>query len=102
MAAVVWVALGIAANATIFALVRRFILKRAAAGNPEMLLSLHTTRARGIPWPQYADVRGQAQSFSGVAAFHELVSRSVAGRGEPERVWGQATTANYLPLHRLV
>ena len=47
MAAVVSVGLGIAANATIFAMVSRFVLKPAAAGNPETLLSLHTTWQRG-------------------------------------------------------
>src|SRR5215470_4052036 len=78
MAAVVSVGLGIAANATIFAMVSRFVLKPAAAGNPERLLSLHTTWERGqccnaFAWPLYADVRDQAQSFSGLAAFHELV-----------------------------
>ncbi len=106
MAAVVSVGLGIAANATIFALVSRFVLKPAAAGNPETLLSLHTTWERGqccnaFAWPLYTDVREQAQSFSGVAAFHELVPASVAGRGEPERVWGQATTANYFDVAQI-
>ena len=106
MAAVVSVGLGIAANATIFAMVSRFVLKPAAAGNPETLLSLHTTWERGqccnaFAWPLYADVRDQAQSFSGLAAFHELVPASIVGRGEPERVWGQATTANYFDVAQI-
>jgi predicted permease len=106
MAAVMSVGLGIAANATIFAMVSRFVLKPAAAGNPETLLSLHTTWQRGqccnsFAWPVYADVRDQAQSLSGVAAFHELVPASIVGRGEPERVWGQATTANYFDVAQL-
>jgi predicted permease len=106
MAAVVSVGLGIAANATIFAMVSRFVLKPAAAGNPATLLSVYTTWGRGqccnaFPWPVYADVRDQAQSLSGVAAFHELVPASVVGRGEPERVWGQATTANYFDVAQI-
>ena len=106
LAAVVSVGLGIAANATIFAMVSRFVLKPAEAGNPETLLSLHTTWQRGqccnaFAWPVYTDVRDQAQSLSRVAAFHELVPASIVGRGEPERVWGQATTANYFDVAQI-
>ena len=36
---------------------------------------------------------GSIQSFSGVAAYNELIPASIGGSGEPERVWGQSTTA---------
>ena len=51
--------------------------------------------------PTYIDVRDQAKSFSGVAAYDELVPASIGGKGEPERVWGQAATANYFDVARL-
>jgi len=106
LAAVVSVGLGIAANATIFAMVSRFVLKPAEAGNPETLLSLHTTWQRGqccnaFAWPVYTDVRDQAQSLSRVAAFHELVPASIVGRGEPERVWGKQRRQTTLTSRRL-
>jgi hypothetical protein len=38
------------------------------------------------------------KSFSGVAAYNELVPASIGGNGEPERVWGQATSANFFDV----
>ncbi len=52
-------------------------------------------------WPLLSDLREQARSFSGIAAYHELVPASVGGRGEPERVWGQAATANFFDVAQL-
>jgi predicted permease len=46
-------------------------------------------------------VRDQAKSFSGVAAYYELLPASISGKGEPERAWGQAATANYFDVARL-
>ena len=53
------------------------------------------------PWPVYEDLRDQAQSFSGVAAFDELIPASINGKGDPERVWGQATTTNYFDVAQI-
>jgi hypothetical protein len=91
-AAVVSIALGIAANSTIFSMVSRFVLRPAPVGNPATMLALHTTQ-RGeccnhFTWPLFQDLREQAKSFSGVAAYFELVPASVGGKGDPERVWG--------------
>jgi predicted permease len=103
---VVSIGIGIAANATIFAMVSRFVLRVAPVGDPTTLVSLHTTHdgercCNNFSWPTYADVRDQAQSFSGVAAFDELIPASISGKGDPERVWGQATTTNYFDVAQL-
>jgi predicted permease len=100
------IGLGIAANATIFSVVSRFVLSPAPVGDPSTLLGLHTTHdgeqcCNNFPYPIYTDVRDNAKSFSGVAAYFELVPASIGGRGEPERVWGQATTSNYFDVARL-
>ena len=92
-AVVVSIGIGIAANATIFAMVSRFVLRAAPVGNPATLVSLHLTHegdrcCNSFPGPVYTDVRDQAQSFSGVAAFDELIPASINGKGDPERVWG--------------
>lgn len=105
-AAVVSIGLGIAANATIFAMVSRFVLLPAPVGDPAGLASLHISHdgdrcCNNFPYPVYADVRDQAKSFSGVAAYYELVPASIGGHGEPERVWGQAATSNYFDVARL-
>jgi predicted permease len=102
LAVIVSIGLGIAANATIFSMVSRFVLSPAPVGDPNALVALHTT-TRGeccnhFSWPLFSDLREQAKSFSGVAAYHDLLPASIGGNGEPERVWGQATTANYFDV----
>jgi predicted permease len=104
--AVISIALGIGANATIFSIVNRFILRPAPVGDPSTLLTLHTTHdgdrcCNSFSWPLYEDLRNQAKSFSAVAAYYELIPASVGGAGEPERVWGQSVTANYFDVTEL-
>jgi predicted permease len=100
------IGLGIGANATIFSMVSRFVLRPAPVGDPTTLLALHTTHdgdqcCNNFPYPIYSDVRDAAKSFSGVAAYDELVPASIAGSGEPERVWGQAVTSNFFNVIEL-
>jgi len=104
--AILSIGLGIGANATIFSMVSRFVLRPAPVGEPSTLLALNTTHegdrcCNNFAYPTYTDVRDQAKSFSGVAAYYELVPASIGGEGEPERVWGQATTSNYFDVARL-
>jgi len=104
--AVLSIGLGMGANATIFSMVSRFVLRPAPVGDPSMLLALHITYDKGqccenFSMPVYTDVRNQAQSFSGVAAYNELIPASIGGNGEPERVWGQATSANFFDVTEL-
>jgi predicted permease len=106
LAVVVSIGIGIAANATIFAMVSRFVMRAAPVGDPPTLVSVHTTHdgercCNAFSWPTYADFRDQSQLFSGVAAFDELIPASINGRGDPERVWGQATTTNYFDVAQL-
>jgi len=102
-AAVLSIGLGIGANATIFSMVSRFVLRPAPMGDPTTLLSIYMV-PRGEPCcnsfslPLYNDLRDQAQSFSGVAAFNEEIPASISGSGEPERVWGQAVTPNFFDV----
>jgi predicted permease len=105
-AVVLAIALGIAANSTIFSMVSRFVLRPAPVGNPDTLMALHTTHdgdqcCNNFSWPLYNDVREQAHSFSGIAAYYELLPASIGGQGEPERIWGQAATANYFDVAQI-
>ena len=36
-----------------------------------------------------------------MAAYDELIPASISGSGEPERVWGQAVTANFFSVTEL-
>src|SRR5271165_3558542 len=104
--AILSIGLGIGANATIFSIVNRFVLRPAPMGDPTTLLALHTVHDRdeccnNFSYPVYTDLRDQAQSFSGVAAYNELIPASISGSGEPERIWGQAVTANFFSVTEL-
>jgi predicted permease len=103
MAAVLSVGLGIGANATIFSLVSRFVLRPAPVGDPSTLQALSIGHDGGaccdeFSLPIYQDVRDQSQSFSGVAAYYAILPASIGGSGEPERVWGQAVTPNFFDV----
>lgn len=104
--AVISIGLGIGANATIFSMVSRFVLRPAPVGDPSTLLALHIAE-RGeqccnpFPLPLYNDIRDGAKSFSGIAAYYELIPASLSGDGEPERVWGQAVTPNFFEVLEL-
>ena len=109
LVAILSIGLGIGANATIFAMVSRLVLRPAPVGNPAELLSLHIAPARGgpccnsFPLPVYDDVRDQGKAFSGVAAYYELLPASISGSGssDPERIWGQAVTPNFFDVLEL-
>lgn len=104
--AVLSIGLGIGANATIFSLVNRFLLRPPQVGDPSSLLSIWTL-AKGdrccnhFPMPVYEDVRHQARSFSGLAAYYELIPASIGSGGEPERLWGQGVTTNFFDVIEL-
>jgi predicted permease len=103
IAVIVSIGLGIACNATIFSMVSRFVLRPAPVADPTSLLMLHTLHdgdecCNNFPEPVFKDVRDQARSFLGVAAYNELVPASIGGKGEPERVWGQAASANFFDV----
>src|SRR5580658_1817865 len=105
-AVVLSIGLGVAANATIFAMISRFVLRPAPVGEPGTLLTVHTTHdgdrcCNNFSWPLYNDVRDHARSFSGVSAYYELLPGSIGGNGEPERVWGQSATSNFFDVAQI-
>jgi predicted permease len=105
-AVILSIALGIAANATIFSMVSRFVFWPAPVGDPGTLMAIHTTHdgdrcCNNFSWPIYTDLRDQARSFSGVAAYYELLPASIGGHGEPERVWGQSATSNFFNVAQI-
>jgi predicted permease len=104
--AILSIGLGIGANATIFSMVSRFVLRPAPVGDPSTLLSLHIAEQKEqccnpFPLPLYNDLRDELKSFSGIAAYYELLPASLSGGAEPERVWGQAVTPNFFEVLEL-
>jgi len=101
--AILSIGLGIGANATIFSIVSRFVLRPAPVGDPSTLLAIHTSHdgeqcCNSFSLPLFQDLRDQAKSFSGVAAYYELLPASIGGGQEPQRIWGQAVTPNFFDV----
>ncbi|MGE5647738.1 MAG: ABC transporter permease [Acidobacteriota bacterium] len=93
---VVSVALGIAANTTVFTIVNATLLGALPVHEPDRLVNFD--EGSSMSYPDYVDYRDQAANvFQGVCAYFPLVPVSVGG-GEPERVWGQFITGNYFPV----
>lgn len=97
---------GIAANAVIFSMVSRLLLQGPPVGNPTSLLDIHPTYNHGqvilgASFPLYDDLRDQTRSFSGIAAYDDLLPASIEGRNVPERVWGQSVTTNFFDVAQL-
>jgi predicted permease len=99
--AVLSIGLGIGANATIFSMVSRFVLRPAPVGDPSTLLAVQRRGENALSWPLFHDLRDQVKSFSAVAGYFPLLPASIGGRGEPERVYGQAVSANFFDAAQL-
>jgi predicted permease len=96
-AVAVSIALGIAANTTVFTMVNTLLLGEMPVRDPERLVAF--ADGRSFSWPDYVDYRDQTKSvFQGVSAHFPLVPASVGGAGEPERVWGQLADGAYFSL----
>src|SRR5260370_14382618 len=94
-AVVVSIALGIAANTTVFSIVNALLLGSLPITAPERLLKFN--EADSFSYPDYVDYRDQTQDvFEGVSAHFPLVPASLGGGGEPERILCKLITGNYL------
>jgi putative ABC transport system permease protein len=101
--AILCLALGIAANVTVFTPVNTLLLRPLPFTDPERVMNVYTTLARdrqfegNWSYPDYVDV-GNA---SGTLAATGLVSErqwNIGGLDEPERVEGARLTASVFPL----
>jgi putative ABC transport system permease protein len=101
--AVLSLALGIGANSAIFSLVDVVLLKQLPFREPDRLVVVWEEAARigfprNTPAPgNYADWKAQNQVFEDMAAV-TWRSFNLTGDGEPERIPGQAVTANFFQL----
>ncbi len=93
---IVSVALGIAANTTVFSMVNATLLGQLPVRDPERLVSFDESGSKS--YPDFVDYRDQTRDvFEGMGAYFPLVPVSLGG-GEPERIWGQLATGNYFSL----
>src|SRR6202171_225203 len=99
-------ALGIAANATIFSFVSAAMLRRPPVGDPDRVVvvsSINPVSSWGInlnPFsaPNYFSWKKQNRMFVDMAAADPYAGASLTGDGNPERVSVMRTTANYFSV----
>ncbi len=105
-AAIATLALGIGANAAIFALVDRVMLRLLPVREPRELVLLRSPGPRqGHTWsdgddafsfsyPMYRDLRDKNEVFAGLLGVYPFAA-SVAARGATERASGELVSGNY-------
>ena len=99
--AVLTLALGIGANTAIFSVVNGVLL-RPLPFHDSSRLCLLSERLAAFPilnpsYQNFVDWRAQNQSFTDLAAVHNLTF-TMTGRGDPQRLQAQMASANFFPL----
>ena len=101
--AVLTLALGIAANSTIFSWINSTILNPIpGVSHTSDLVTVMRGERSEHPTPpfsylDYRDVRDNNRSFSGLLGFHQDFMY-LTGIGKPERIYGALTSANYFDV----
>jgi putative ABC transport system permease protein len=104
--AVFTLALGIAANATIFSFLSAWILKKPAVSDPDRLMVVYGTNSNQL-WgtnqnpvsaPNFFTWKKENRVFSDMAAADAYETANLTGQGEPERVSATRVTANYFSI----
>ena len=98
--AVLSIALGIAANTSIFTLVNAVLFKPMPVPHPEQLVALYTTEPNSIypgefSYPDYRDYRDHNEIFSDLF-LHYGTPVSMKNSGDKaELIWGELVSGNY-------
>jgi predicted permease len=101
--AVLTLALGIAANSTIFSWINATLLTPipGVAHTSNLVTVMRGERSEHpIPpfsYPDYRDLRDNSRSFSGLLAYHHEYA-SLTGASKPERIYAVLTSANYFDV----
>src|SRR6266481_1666238 len=104
--AVFTLALGIAANATIFSFLSAWMLKKPAVSDPDRLMVVYGTNSNElrevnqnpVSAPNFLTWKKENRVFSQMAAMDRYEAASLTGQGEPERVSAMRVTANYFAI----
>ncbi len=95
---VISIALGFAANATVFSVANGLLWGVLPVKDPGRMVMF--SEGQSYSYPTYIDFRDQTGDVfeGGVAAHFPLIPASIGGKGEPERVWGQSVSGNFFPI----
>ena len=102
LVAILTLALGIGANTAIFSVVNAVLLRTLPFAQPERLVQLWETET-AVPLaplaaPDYVDWHAQNQTFDDMTLFSWPQSFNMSGAGEPERILGIYTQANFFSV----
>ncbi|MFY9852463.1 MAG: ABC transporter permease [Terracidiphilus sp.] len=96
-------ALGIAANSTVFSWINSTLLDPipGVAHTSDMVTVMRGERSEHptppFSYADYADLRDQTHSYSGMLAYHDDYM-AITGSGKPERIYGDLTSSNYFEV----
>ena len=95
---VVSIALGIAANVTIFSVANGLLWSVLPVRDPGRLVAF--SEGKSLSSLDYKDFNDQTTDIfeGGVCAHFPLIPASLGSNGEPERIWGQAVSGNYFSV----
>ena len=106
LVAVLTLALGIAANATIFSFVSAVLYRRPPVYDSDRVMVVHSTSMAGgfgtslnpVSAPNYFTWKGENRVFSGMAALEPYAGVNLTGKDEPERITANRVTADYFSV----
>jgi putative ABC transport system permease protein len=105
-AAVLTLALGIAANATMFSMVSGYLLRRPSGREPERVVVISSVNPAGtflpdvnpVSAPNYLAWRGEHDVFESMAAADEYRNANLSWQGQSEALHSAAVTTNYFSV----
>ena len=101
VSAILTLALGIGANATIFTWFSAVILNPVPGASSTGLISVHWQSPEGgrraVSWLDYLDLRKRNRTLQSFTAAG-LGPLSLGEGAQPERIWGMLTSANYFDM----
>jgi predicted permease len=100
LVAVISIALGIAANTSVFTMVNAVLFKPMPVKNPDQLVALYTLRPEsqypgGFSYPLYVDYRDNNEVFDEIFGHYSYPISMKMGTGQAELIWGELVTGNY-------
>ncbi len=95
-------AIGMGANTAIFSVIDSILLRPLPFPAPDRLVRLYETEAAPGQYPfsppDFLDWRAQNTTLSDMALFSYPVDLNVSGQGEPDRITGSRTQANFFSV----
>ena len=98
IAAIVTLALGIGANATVFTLINTILFHPLAIKDPQQMVFLNRGKNPNMSYPVFKDIGERNNVLSGITAIRVMPMSLSIGNGNNARIWGYEATGNYFDL----